>query len=177
MRSLLGRASAPADLSGTGFQPVLPHRQDAGATKNFSRQKKGGKPASRGQIPVSDREGATGRAFSRQGWAGRFSRKISGYFAMPAGGPGGDRPRLCFPPLTGGISLTSLSSGVNKYLFGPLTQSVEYLPFKQRVVGSNPTRPTIRNASPSSSLVQDTGLSRRQHRFKSGWGRHMNSRG
>ena len=29
-------------------------------------------------------------------------------------------------------------------------------------------------ASPSSSLAQDTGLSRRQHRFKSGWGRHIN---
>jgi hypothetical protein len=32
-----------------------------------------------------------------------------------------------------------------KYRFlhgGPLTQSVEYLPFKQRVVGSSPTRPT-----------------------------------
>jgi hypothetical protein len=32
---------------------------------------------------------------------------------------------------------------LNKYTFaGPLTQLVEYLPFKQRVVGSNPTRPT-----------------------------------
>ena len=26
---------------------------------------------------------------------------------------------------------------------GPLTQEVEYLPFKQRVVGSSPARPTI----------------------------------
>ena len=42
------------------------------------------------------------------------------------------------------ISLTSRSSGVNNTLFGPLTQSVEYLPFKQRVVGSNPTRPIKR---------------------------------
>ena len=30
--------------------------------------------------------------------------------------------------------------------------------------------------SPSSSLVQDIGLSRRQHRFKSGWGRQFRSR-
>ena len=28
---------------------------------------------------------------------------------------------------------------------GPLTQEVEYLPFKQRVVGSSPARPTIEN--------------------------------
>ncbi len=26
---------------------------------------------------------------------------------------------------------------------GPLTQLVEYLPFKQRVTGSNPVRPTM----------------------------------
>ena len=26
---------------------------------------------------------------------------------------------------------------------GPLTQEVEYLPFKQRVVGSSPARPTL----------------------------------
>jgi hypothetical protein len=26
---------------------------------------------------------------------------------------------------------------------GPLTQEVDYLPFKQRVVGSSPARPTI----------------------------------
>ena len=32
-------------------------------------------------------------------------------------------------------------------------------------------------ASPSSSQVQDTGLSRRQHRFKSGWGRHLTKHG
>jgi hypothetical protein len=31
----VGRASVPAAFGGTGFQPVLPHRQDAGATKNF----------------------------------------------------------------------------------------------------------------------------------------------
>jgi hypothetical protein len=31
---------------------------------------------------------------------------------------------------------------------GPLTQSVEYLPFKQRVVGSNPTRPTKKTTRP-----------------------------
>jgi hypothetical protein len=29
---------------------------------------------------------------------------------------------------------------------GPLTQEVEYLPFKQRVVGSSPARPTKRGA-------------------------------
>ena len=29
---------------------------------------------------------------------------------------------------------------------GPLTQEVEYLPFKQRVAGSSPVRPTILNA-------------------------------
>ena len=28
------------------------------------------------------------------------------------------------------------------FLHGPLTQSVEYLPFKQRVAGSSPARPT-----------------------------------
>ena len=60
------------------------------------------------------------------------------------------------------------------FFTGSLTQLVEYLPFKQRVVGSSPTRPTKRiTTSPSSSQVQDTGLSRRQHRFKSGWGRQI----
>jgi hypothetical protein len=54
----------------------------------------------------------------------------------------------------------------------PLAQAVEHLPFKQRVAGSNPARLTI--ASPSSSLAQDTGLSRRQHGFKSRRGRHFN---
>ena len=63
-------------------------------------------------------------------------------------------------------------------LHGSLTQSVEYLPFKQRVVGSSPTRPTsIVFRSPSSSQVQDTGLSRRQQGFKSPWGRQMISKG
>jgi hypothetical protein len=52
----------------------------------------------------------------------------------------------------------------------PLAQAVEHLPFKQRVAGSNPARLTI--ASPSSSLAQDTGLSRRQHGFESRRGRH-----
>ncbi len=64
---------------------------------------------------------------------------------------------------------------------GPLTQLVEYLPFKQRVVGSSPTRPTTYSksplrkfdASPSSSPVQDTGLSRRRQGFESPWGRHF----
>jgi hypothetical protein len=54
----------------------------------------------------------------------------------------------------------------------PLAQAVEHLPFKQRVAGSNPARLTI--VSPSSSLAQDTGLSRRQHGFKSRRGRHFN---
>ncbi len=56
---------------------------------------------------------------------------------------------------------------------GSLTQSVEYLPFKQRVARSSRARPTIETKSSSSSQVQDTGLSRRQHRFKSGWGRQI----
>ena len=34
----MGRASVPAAFGGTGFQPVRPHRQDAGATKNSSEQ-------------------------------------------------------------------------------------------------------------------------------------------
>ena len=62
---------------------------------------------------------------------------------------------------------------------GPLTQLVEYLPFKQRVAGSSPARPTTHSrfgkkyASPSSSPVQDTGLSRRRQGFESPWGRHF----
>ena len=51
----------------------------------------------------------------------------------------------------------------------PLAQAVEHLPFKQRVAGSNPARLT--STSPSSSLAQDTGLSRRRHGFKSRRGR------
>ena len=35
---------------------------------------------------------------------------------------------------------------------GPLTQVAEYLPFKQRVAGSNPARPTIGNAEASFHL-------------------------
>ncbi len=70
------------------------------------------------------------------------------------------------------ILLTTMASIVNFHMVqGPLTQSVEYLPFKQRVAGSSPARPTI--TSPSSSPVQDTGLSRRRQRFKSAWGRHQ----
>jgi hypothetical protein len=47
---------------------------------------------------------------------------------------------------------------MSKYAFslGPLTQSVEYLPFKQRVVGSSPTRPTRK---------QDGIISFRPHRL------------
>ena len=37
---------------------------------------------------------------------------------------------------------------------GPLTQEVEYLPFKQRVVGSSPARPTIVNNQISSTSNQ-----------------------
>jgi len=40
MKNPVGRASSPAAFGGTGFQPVHPHRQDAGATKNFSGQGK-----------------------------------------------------------------------------------------------------------------------------------------
>jgi len=38
MSSLVGRASVPAAFGGTGFPACAPHRQDAGATKNFSEQ-------------------------------------------------------------------------------------------------------------------------------------------
>ena len=36
---------------------------------------------------------------------------------------------------------------------GPLTQLVEYLPFKQRVAGSSPARPTKQQCSGSVWLV------------------------
>ena len=52
----------------------------------------------------------------------------------------------------------------------PIAQLVEHLPFKQRVPGSSPGRltPLLQSIlSPSSSLAQDTGLSRRRHGFKS----------
>ncbi len=52
---------------------------------------------------------------------------------------------------------------------GSLTQLVEYLPFKQRVTGSSPVRPT---KCPHRLVVQDSGLSRRQQGFKPPWGRH-----
>ena len=65
---------------------------------------------------------------------------------------------------------------------GPLTQLAEYLPFKQRVAGSSPARPTTYQVletyvSPSSSPVQDTGLSRLRQGFESPWGRHKKIRG
>ena len=87
------------------------------------------------------------------------------------------------------------------WIEGPLTQEVEYLPFKQRVAGSSPVRPTIvyfgvRNKelfldflfpnplstieieeSPSSSQAKDIGLSRRQQGFKSPWGHHELNQG
>ena len=62
------------------------------------------------------------------------------------------------------------------YEAGSLTQSVEYLPFKQRVARSSRARPTTffqHHKSPSSSQVQDTGLSRRRHEFESRWGRQV----
>ena len=74
------------------------------------------------------------------------------------------------------LDINRLLLYLSLFLRGSLTQTVEYLPFKQRVVGSSPTRPTnIRKqfSSPSSSQVQDTGLSRRRHEFKSRWGRHI----
>ena len=37
---------------------------------------------------------------------------------------------------------------------GPLTQSVEYLPFKQRVAGSSPARPTINETAKRTRLVR-----------------------
>ncbi len=58
------------------------------------------------------------------------------------------------------------------YNTGSVTQLVEYRPFKPRVAGSSPARPTKMEVSPSSSQVQDTGLSRRQQGFKSPRGRH-----
>ena len=78
--------------------------------------------------------------------------------------------------------------------FGPLAQLVEQRPFKPRVAGSNPARLTfyrkhaaaegrkkarfaalVTLASPSSSLAQDTGLSRRRHGFKSRRGRQFSA--
>ena len=54
----------------------------------------------------------------------------------------------------------------------PLAQVVEQLPFKQWVAGSSPARLIYQpSRSPSSSLAQDTGLSRRQQGFKSPRGR------
>ena len=79
-------------------------------------------------------------------------------------------PRTAFP-LTAPIEASKRN---NSLIRGSLTQSVEYLPFKQRVARSSRARPTTgHNSSSSSSQVQDTGLSRRQHRFKSGWGRQI----
>ena len=57
----------------------------------------------------------------------------------------------------------------------PLAQLVEQRPFKPWVEGSIPSRLTIffgkPEQSPSSSPVQDTGLSRRRRGFESRWGR------
>ena len=62
--------------------------------------------------------------------------------------------------------------------YGPLAQLVEHLTFNQVVEGSIPSRlisffPHKNWKSPSSSLAQDTGLSRRRRGFESRWGRHF----
>ena len=63
--------------------------------------------------------------------------------------------------------------------YGPLAQLVEHLTFNQVVEGSIPSRLTFLNLScvpkksPSSSLAQDTALSRRRRGFESPWGRHF----
>ena len=61
--------------------------------------------------------------------------------------------------------------------YGPLAQLVEHLTFNQVVEGSIPSRLTFllifTEKSPSSSLAQDTGLSRRRRGFESRWGRHF----
>ena len=56
-----------------------------------------------------------------------------------------------------------------------LAQSVEHLPFKEVVDGSNPSRVTIVNyyVRPHRLAVQDPALSRRLQGFKSPWGRHF----
>ena len=62
--------------------------------------------------------------------------------------------------------------------YGPLAQLVEHLTFNQVVEGSIPSR-LISSfllktwKSPSSSLAQDTGLSRRRRGFESRWGRQF----
>ena len=62
--------------------------------------------------------------------------------------------------------------------YGPLAQLVEHLTFNQVVEGSIPSRlislfPYKNWKSPSSSLAQDTGLSRRRRGFESRWGRQF----
>ena len=63
--------------------------------------------------------------------------------------------------------------------YGPLAQLVEHLTFNQVVEGSIPSRLTFLilwyfpKKSPSSSLAQDTALSRRRRGFESPWGRHF----
>ena len=63
--------------------------------------------------------------------------------------------------------------------YGPLAQLVEHLTFNQVVEGSIPSRLTFfifamcTEKSPSSSLAQDTALSRRRRGFESPWGRHF----
>ena len=52
-------------------------------------------------------------------------------------------------------------------LYGLLAQLVEQRTFNPLVIGSNPMQPTLRR---SSSQVQDTGFSSRQHGFESRWG-------
>ena len=55
-----------------------------------------------------------------------------------------------------------------------LAQSVEHLPFKEVVDGSNPSRVTIHFfVRPHRLVVQDPALSRRLQGFKYPWGRHI----
>jgi hypothetical protein len=60
MKKQVGRASVPAAFGGTGFPACASHRQDAGATKHFSDQKK--LPAGGGGFAIRLSRGAA--AFS-----------------------------------------------------------------------------------------------------------------
>ena len=61
------------------------------------------------------------------------------------GGRSGKSDTFIFLYKTGGGFKNYPFSGIVLCL-GPLTQVAEYLPFKQRVAGSNPARPTNFNA-------------------------------
>ena len=52
---------------------------------------------------------------------------------------------------------------------GPLTQEVEYLPFKQRVAGSNPARPTNQSQTVTQYFpASDPSLDKVEHRSLKG---------